>query len=216
MTEKAFDPPRAGVVTTHRLKLRSAPSAASLSRGTLPKETVLTVVAEAMNDTTKWYRVRTPAGYSGWVAAQYVALGDAKKEKVPLSFVISEIVKLGWPRHVAYGIAANIEKESSFEPDAVGDGLTAYGLFQWQGARQAKFLEKFGKALRAASPAEQIAFADWELKNTERAAGKALRESRTAYEAGAAFCRLFERPRRDESDERGRRAQEMFDAGGAA
>lgn len=62
----------AGVVTVDDLAFRTAASASSYKKGSVPKGTIVTVLGEAMNGDTQWLRVKTPAGYVGWVAGRYV------------------------------------------------------------------------------------------------------------------------------------------------
>lgn len=205
---------RAGVVLVDDLSLRELASAASAKKGSLPKEIVVTVLSEAMNGETKWLRVRTPAGYLGWVSARFVDVRSPKKPKVTRQWIVETLMGLGWSRIAAYGPTANAAEESSLDPDAVGDSGKAYGLWQWHSDRQATFKQVFGKALQEASALEQVKFLDWELRNTERAAGEALKKAKTAREAAAEFCRLFERPANPakEMKERGDLAQAWFDA----
>ncbi len=56
------------------LTLREGSSASSDSKGAMPNGTVLKIMDTAMNGKTKWLRVETPAGYEGWVNADYVRL----------------------------------------------------------------------------------------------------------------------------------------------
>lgn len=63
---------RDGTVTVDGLVLREAASASSRSLGELPEGTALTIFGSAMNGNTQWLRVRTPAGYEGWVAGRYI------------------------------------------------------------------------------------------------------------------------------------------------
>lgn len=67
---------RQGVTTTDDLNLRTGPGAVNASIGKLPANTSLTILAVAPNGADKWLRVKTPAGYLGWVSARFV------KEKV--------------------------------------------------------------------------------------------------------------------------------------
>lgn len=205
---------RAGVVTADDgLTLREFASASSASKGKLPKETVVTVISEAMNGDTKWLRIKTPSGYSGFVAARYVAIGGAKKPKVDRKFVVDQVMGHGWSKVVGYGAAANAFNESSFDPDAVGDHGTAYGLFQWHTDRQEQFRAVCGKPIREATATDQITFLNWELHSTEKKAGDALKQARTAREAGEVFCRLFERASAPgQAEKRGSLAQQWFDA----
>ena len=50
----------------------------------------------------------------------------------------------GLDRNKALGLMANIQRESTFNPKAVGDGGKSFGLFQWYAGR--------GKRMRAAVP----------------------------------------------------------------
>ena len=204
---------RAGVVTVSDLALRSAASSSADKMGSLPRETVLTVIGEAMNGDTLWLRIKTPAGYTGWVAGRYVKVGGPKKPKVTRQFIVEQMQAHGWSAFVGYGAASNAYQESSFDPDAVGDGGRAYGLFQWHGDRQAAFRAVFGKDIRDATAGEQIDFVDWELRNSEVGAGNALKNAKSANEAGALFSRFYERPKAAdlEAKNRGARAQEWFD-----
>lgn len=206
--------PLSAVVKASGLSLRKDASAYSTKFGSLPRETVLTVFEERMNEQTKWLRVQTPSGIKGWVAAAFVALGGPKKPRVDRMFIIKGVQDLGWNVYAGYGIASNAYQESSFDPDAVGDGGKAYGLFQWHGDRQTMFRELFGKPIQESTAADQLKFLHWELCNTERKAGDALRAAKTAYEAGAMFSKLYERPKAVEAEaaNRGKRAQEWFDA----
>lgn len=125
--------------------------------------------------------------------------------------VIGTLMEKGWTREQAVGVAANIEQESTFRPDAVGDGGRAYGIAQWHPDRQANFRKAFGKDIKGSSVAEQAAFIDWELNNTEGAAGRRLRAARTAGEAGSIVSEFYERPaaRELEKTNRSRRAAAM-------
>jgi len=112
----------------------------------------------------------------------------------------------GWSKEQAAGIVANLKAESNFNPTIPGDGGRAYGIAQWHPDRQANFQAQFKKPIQQSSYAEQLAFVDWELRNTERRAGDRLRGARTAYEAGSIVSRDYERPR-DEEGEASRRGQ---------
>lgn len=66
---------RLGVVVvdpTDSLTLREGSSSSSPSKGAMPNGTILKIYNTVMNGSTKWYRVETPAGYEGWVAAAFV------------------------------------------------------------------------------------------------------------------------------------------------
>ena len=48
------------------------------------------------------------------------------------------IVQKGYTPAQAKGIVANIQRESGFRTNAVGDGGTSHGLFQWHAGRSSK------------------------------------------------------------------------------
>lgn len=117
----------------------------------------------------------------------------------------------GWTRAQASGIVAGLHRESLLKPGAVGDGGAAYGIGQWHRDRQRNFERVFGHGIRGSSREEQLGFVDWELRNTEARAGRHLSGARSAYEAGDAVSRFYERPgdREGEARFRGRSAEQV-------
>lgn len=59
------------VTTVADLTFRDGPSASSKSHGGFKINTDLVVLGEAANATTKWLKVRSPAGYIGWIAGKF-------------------------------------------------------------------------------------------------------------------------------------------------
>lgn len=118
----------------------------------------------------------------------------------------------GWTLAQAAGIAANIQAESSFDEHAVGDNGQAYGLGQWHPDRQAKFKSIFGKDIQNSTFAEQLQFYDWELRNSERAAGQQIGAA-TTPEGAAAGAVASERPANmmAASLQRGRTARGIYE-----
>lgn len=111
----------------------------------------------------------------------------------------------GYSREQAAGIVANLMAESNLNPMAVGDGGQAVGIGQWHPVRQADFKKAFGADLKNATLEQQLAFVDWELRNTERTAMSKLQAAKTPQEAGAAVSRYYERPK-DKDGEAQKRA----------
>jgi len=129
--------------------------------------------------------------------------GDRAKTTEAMSY----FVKQGWSKEQAAGIVANLQKESMFDHTAVGDGGKAYGVAQWHPDRQANFKKAFGKDIRQASYAEQLAFVQYELtKGTEQGAGKKLKGATTAGQAGAIVSEFYERPRETQAEKAERAA----------
>jgi hypothetical protein len=135
-----------------------------------------------------------PRGEPAGTAGQHMA-----------NYAQSYFMSQGWSRAQAAGIAANLAQESSWNIHEVGDSGQARGIGQWHPNRQAIFRKVIGTDVGQASFQQQLAFVDWELKNSERAAGERLRGTRTAAEAGAAVSQYYERPA-DREREAGKRA----------
>lgn len=100
----------------------------------------------------------------------------------------------GWSPAQAAGIVGNLFAESRFRTGAVGDQGTAHGIAQWRGERQDTFRRVIGRPLQGSSFEDQLRFVDWELRNTERAAGQRLRSAQTPDDAADIFARHYERP----------------------
>jgi LysM repeat protein len=108
---------------------------------------------------------------------------------------IKFFMEKGLTRAQAAGIAGNLLHESGFRPNAVGDGGTSFGIAQWHNGR--------GDAMKAYctshgySPTSfkgQLEYLWHELNGAESYALGKLRQTGSAYDAGMAFCRYFERP----------------------
>lgn len=105
----------------------------------------------------------------------------------------------GWTKEQAAGIVGNLQVESgNFSSEVIsgakkGDSGTAVGIAQWHPDRQANFRKVMGKELIGSSFQEQLAFVDWELKNTEAKAGKILQSAQSAADAAAKVDEYYER-----------------------
>ncbi len=111
------------------------------------------------------------------------------------AYAFNWLVKRGYQPHQAAGIVGNFVQESGVRPaGVVGDNGTAFGVAQWRGDRLAGL-----KSFAAAQGADwqnldtQLAYADWELKNTEKRAGDLLRAATDVQGATRAMMG-FERP----------------------
>lgn len=105
------------------------------------------------------------------------------------------LVDRGWTVEQAAGIVGNLQMESgpNMKTNAVGDGGKAYGIAQWHPDRQDRFKQQYKKDIREAGFEEQLNFLDWEIKNVELQALKAMKEAKTAREAAIAFDQFYER-----------------------
>ena len=63
-----------GTTTASDLNFRRGPGVNNEQIGSLPRGTDLIVMDSAKNANDTWLRVKTPAGYLGWVSGRYVAL----------------------------------------------------------------------------------------------------------------------------------------------
>lgn len=96
-----------------------------------------------------------------------------------LNYAFDFYLKKGYAPHQAAALAGQAQWEGQGNPAAVGDNGTAKGVFQWRLDRQGRLnARKDGNTVPG-----QLEFADWELSNTEKAAGDALRKSKNYEEA---------------------------------
>lgn len=107
------------------------------------------------------------------------------------AMAMKDWMSMGWSKEDAAAMVASEMAESSFNPRAAHAGHR--GLYQWDAKRQADFRQVMGKDVFSASKKEQRAFANWELHNTEKKAGDALRNAGSVSEKAAAVSRLYER-----------------------
>lgn len=129
--------------------------------------------------------------------------GGSAEEAAAIAYFQSQ----GWAREQAVGLAANIKRESAFDPTAVGDNGRAYGLAQWHPDRQAEFQKRFGKSIKGSTLQEQLAFMHYELtEGNEKGAGAKLRQAQTAADAAGVVSRYYERPA-DAAGEAAKRGQ---------
>jgi hypothetical protein len=126
------------------------------------------------------------AGANAYNGPGVAATGSAKE-------AIDFFVGKGWTKDQAIGIAANIEAESNFKTNAIGDSGKAYGLAQWHPDRQAIFQKTYGKPIRESSFQEQLEFINWELNNNEKKAGSMIRQAQDAGQAAALVDQYYER-----------------------
>lgn len=149
-----------------------------------------------------------PQATTGAQGPQQPAASVEGRARQAMDYFVSQ----GWTQAQAAGIVANLQRESGFRPDAVGDGGRAYGLAQWHPDRQANFQRFAGHSIRNSTFAEQLAFVNYELtRGAETSAGARLRGADSASEAGAIVSRYYERPAdaNGEASARGRLAAQI-------
>lgn len=107
---------------------------------------------------------------------------------------LKQLTGYGWSKEQAAGILGNLDQESGGRHNIIGDGGAAFGLAQWHPDRQADFAEQFKHDIFHSTHAEQVAFVNWELNNTEKAAGDRLHLQNTVAGSAGVIRRGYERP----------------------
>ena len=104
----------------------------------------------------------------------------------------------GWTKEQAAGIVGNLQVESGNMREDVIAGTNknkdhgSMGVAQWRGDRVAMFKKVMGKDLQGSSFEDQLAFIQWELTHSHKAAGNVLKGTKTAGEAAVAVDNHFE------------------------
>lgn len=131
------------------------------------------------------------------------ALGDSSSsvEKQIFYYLTNT---MGLPVSSACGILANIQHESSFNPNAIGDYGTSYGLCQWHNERYdalISYCNANGYDYRTVLG--QMKYLQYELETNYASMLSKLRgmanTASGAYDAGYLWCVAFERPANAES-----------------
>lgn len=107
--------------------------------------------------------------------------------------------ELELPGAAACGILANIEKESNFNPRALGDNGTSYGLCQWHDGRYSALISFCRRnGLDYTTTEGQLEYLRHELQGTYSDIFAQIRnvddEPSGAYRAAYIWCVEFERP----------------------
>lgn len=120
----------------------------------------------------------------------------------------------------ACGVLANIEYESDFNCNLVGDSGTSYGICQWHNERLTNLKNYCAKNGYSYKTLEgQLHFLEYELNNNKSDTGYILDKLKSventadgAYRAGYDWCYYFERPanRTAKSETRGNKAKNYY------
>lgn len=153
----------------------------------------------------------SPAAVAFWAATYSPSLNVGEDDEIAkirmknggadgAGAVIDYLKSKGLSDTLAKGIAANVQAESSFDPNAVGDGGKAYGLLQLHPPRQADFAAYSGKNIRQSTWQEQLDFAVYEAtKGKEKASWANVENSQSPAEAAYNYSRHVIRPGKDEA-----------------
>ena len=113
--------------------------------------------------------------------------GGSVKRSVCLSLLAS-----GFSIDATAGIMANMQRESNFILNMVGDGGTSIGLCQWHGERYSNLSNYCGNRMYTTEC--QLNFMLYELMNTYKVTYSYLLGNNSAYDMGSQFCFKFEAP----------------------
>ncbi len=133
--------------------------------------------------------------------------GNDNMQTVCLSLLSS-----GFSPYAVAGLLANIKAESNFNPTALGDNGTSYGLCQWHKGRWDR-LKNFCGA-EESDIGCQLSYLVHELKQGYTNVYNVLLNSNSAFETGYRFCYNFEIPASRNSggcDRRGNTAESLLD-----
>ena len=147
------------------------------------------------------------------LGATFVLLVSAKKKEVLKKDgkgIAKFLMGLGYSKANASGIAGNIYTESKYDPKAIGDNGTSFGLAQWHKSRW-DALKSWSneRGLNINLFDTQLRFINWELNNTEKRAKSELISTNTPRESAFAFAKYYERPQQI-VEERMNKAEEIY------
>lgn len=131
-----------------------------------------------------------------------------KKAEYAYKFYLNK----GYTPQASASIVGNLIHEGGLNTTAEGDkgykGGSSRGIAQWREGRLQKLQSMYGDKWTDFN--KQLEFVDWELNNTHRSAGEALKRANTVWEAGRIFTNEFERPK-VKFDEDNRRQKNVTD-----
>ena len=113
--------------------------------------------------------------------------GNTVKESVCRTLVAS-----GFSTEAVAGIMANIQRESNFNLQSLGDGGTSYGLCQWHEGRWNKLKNHCGNKIDTVEC--QLDYLLFELKNNYKNVYNYVIGNYSAYDIGFRFCYNYEIP----------------------
>lgn len=110
------------------------------------------------------------------------------------NYAVNVFTNVGYSPAQAAGIVGNLIAESGSHLDpAATNSIGMRGVAQWDQNRSQMFERMFGHAVTSGTFDEQLQFVAYELNNTEKAAGDALKEATTPQQAADIVERMYER-----------------------
>lgn len=191
---------RGAAILSAAVLLMSAPAEAMADNA--PARRQVLSISEIMQGNTSAVYTPSYSGSSAIPAGYAVSARTRKTEQLtgtPKIITDYLMEDMGLNSAAAAGILANIQSESSFDPNTVGDGGTSYGLCQWKGERRTRLMNYCSdRALDASTVSAQLEYLNSELTNyypeTLRILRGAKNDSSGADNAAYFFCTDYEAP----------------------
>jgi len=98
----------------------------------------------------------------------------------------------GFSDNAVAAIMTNIQAESSFRIDAVGDNGTSYGLCQWHNGRYTNLKSYCGSSYSTVKC--QLSYLNYELKSSYKGVYNYLLTNNSAFDMAKYYCMYFEIP----------------------
>lgn len=124
------------------------------------------------------------------------AADNSRNQDIIFKFLVEEV---GLNNAAASGVLANIQHESGFDPHALGDSGTSYGICQWHNSRWVS-LKNFcnRNGYDSTTLTGQLHYLKYELETDYRSTLNRLlnvsNDANGAYQAAYAWCMYFEVP----------------------
>lgn len=115
--------------------------------------------------------------------------GDSAHAGQAMAYFMSQ----GWTKQQAAGIVGNLQQESgaNLDPNA-HNSIGMFGIAQWDTIRRNRYQKNSGKSIYQSSFIDQLGYVNWELNNTHKNAGNALRKATDATTAAQIVQNLYE------------------------
>jgi len=110
-------------------------------------------------------------------------------------YAYKKMLDYGWKPHQASAIVGNLKRESNFNTTVVGtaDDKGSAGVAQWHSGRLDNLKKRYGSNWTDFD--NQLEFVNWELNNTHKSAGEALRQTKGVWDAGRVVTDKYEAPK---------------------
>lgn len=120
-----------------------------------------------------------------------ISINKSNATKMVMTFLKNK----GLSTSQSAGIAGNMQIESGFDPTAVGDSGTSFGIVQWHGPNGDNLKNWCKKnGYKWDSLQGQLNFLWWELKHHQQKTLSALQLQSNPRDAAYVFAKMFERP----------------------